>query len=342
MDGSRTLFLTPVINPVIDHYIRDVSDRGMMVQSCSAYGCKNRYHKDQNISFHKFPLARPDVCGKWVAAIKRRNFKPTKYSNICSQHFPKDCFKRECNNRVLKDNAVPSLFSQLQMEEESLESEVSPHLHLSDAEEKTPVSVPVSVSEEPHLEHRRTFICCDHNYTVEDNSPPKRRMEQLEEELKKLRKKLKTVQQKCRRQDRQLERFKATSDLQKDVSQHLPLSDIQEKPVDISPSSTLPPVSTTQELNPDHQSAFVCCDHNYTVEDGVQQKRRMEQLEEQLKKLLKKLQMVQQKCHCQERQLELFKATSDFQKDVSFGESYVILPKEIYYVLKRIESIGAL
>lgn len=58
----------------------------------------------------RFPLARPDVCGRWVAAM-RNNFKPTKYSSICSQHFTKDCFKSECNNRVLKDNAVPSLFS---------------------------------------------------------------------------------------------------------------------------------------------------------------------------------------------------------------------------------------
>uniref|UniRef100_A0A8C2WQY3 THAP domain-containing protein 1 n=1 Tax=Cyclopterus lumpus TaxID=8103 RepID=A0A8C2WQY3_CYCLU len=82
-----------------------------MVQTCSAYGCKNRYHKDKDISFHKFPLARPDVGAQWVAAMRRNNFKPTKYSNICSQHFSKDCFKRECNNRVLKDNAVPSLFT---------------------------------------------------------------------------------------------------------------------------------------------------------------------------------------------------------------------------------------
>lgn len=43
--------------------------------------------------------------------MRRNNFKPTKYSNICSQHFTKDCFKSECNNRVLKDNAVPSLFT---------------------------------------------------------------------------------------------------------------------------------------------------------------------------------------------------------------------------------------
>ncbi|XP_054468434.1 peroxynitrite isomerase THAP4-like isoform X2 [Anoplopoma fimbria] len=82
-----------------------------MVQTCSAYGCKNRYHKDKDISFHKFPLARPDVSAKWVAAMRRNNFKPTKYSNICSQHFTKDCFKKECNNRVLKENAVPSLFT---------------------------------------------------------------------------------------------------------------------------------------------------------------------------------------------------------------------------------------
>lgn len=59
----------------------------------------------------RFPLARPDVCGKWVAAMRRNNFRPTKYSNICSQHFTADCFKRECNNRVLKENAVPSLFT---------------------------------------------------------------------------------------------------------------------------------------------------------------------------------------------------------------------------------------
>lgn len=63
------------------------------------------------IDLLRFPLARPDVCGKWVAAMRRNNFKPTKYSNICSQHFTKDCFKRECNNRVLKENAVPSLFT---------------------------------------------------------------------------------------------------------------------------------------------------------------------------------------------------------------------------------------
>ncbi|KAJ0057632.1 hypothetical protein NL108_011580, partial [Boleophthalmus pectinirostris] len=58
-----------------------------------------------------FPLARPDVCDKWVSAMRRDNFRPTKYSSLCSQHFTQDSFKRECNNRVLKENAVPSVFS---------------------------------------------------------------------------------------------------------------------------------------------------------------------------------------------------------------------------------------
>ncbi|KAF6376877.1 THAP domain containing 1 [Rhinolophus ferrumequinum] len=81
-----------------------------MVQSCSAYGCKNRYDKDKPVSFHKFPLTRPSLCKKWEAAVRRKNFKPTKYSSICSEHFTPDCFKRECNNKLLKENAVPTIF----------------------------------------------------------------------------------------------------------------------------------------------------------------------------------------------------------------------------------------
>uniref|UniRef100_A0A8C1PBN1 THAP domain containing 1 n=1 Tax=Cyprinus carpio TaxID=7962 RepID=A0A8C1PBN1_CYPCA len=178
-----------------------------MVQSCSAYGCKNRYHKDKNISFHKFPLARPDVCGSFVAGSVKLIF-------VCSQAA-------------------------------SLEESFSPDL-----------AFPLS----------------------------------------------------------------------------LPLSAADETPSEAQPGPDL------------HTSAFVSCDHNYTVEDTVQQKRRIEQLQEQLEKLRKRLKTVQQKCRRQERQLERFRAMSEVQKpgkDAALGESYVILPKEIYDVLKGIETIGA-
>nr|XP_046230519.1 THAP domain-containing protein 1 [Scatophagus argus] len=188
-----------------------------MVQTCSAYGCKNRYHKDKDISFHKFPLARPDICGKWVAAMRRNNFKPTKYSNICSQHFTKDCFKTECNNRVLKENAVPSLFTfNLTIKTEPLEDPFSSDIHF-------PLSLPLTsdlaMEEEEPEEPGRSLpdtwgdtvaVSCDHNYTAEDSARQKKRIEQLEEQLGRLRKKLKTMQQKCRRQERQLKRLKTT------------------------------------------------------------------------------------------------------------------------------------
>lgn len=163
--------------------------------------------------------------------MRRNNFKPTKYSNICSQHFTRDCFKTECNNRVLKDNAVPSLFT-FNLNIKSLEDPFPSEIHF-------PLSLPLTsdlvVEEEEEEEPGRNavetqgdsrsvpethsvaeswgstvVVSCDHNYTAEDSARQKKRIEQLEEQLLTLRKKLKTMQQKCRRQDRQLKRLKAT------------------------------------------------------------------------------------------------------------------------------------
>ncbi|XP_061603727.1 THAP domain-containing protein 1 isoform X4 [Phyllopteryx taeniolatus] len=186
-----------------------------MVQTCSAYGCKNRYHKDKEISFHKFPLARPDICDKWVAAMRRNNFKPTKYSNICSQHFAKDCFKRECNNRVLKDHAVPSLFDLNLDIKECLEDPFPSEIHFPLSFPLTSDDVVEEVESEPVRSAPDTpgdtaVVSCDHNYTAEDSARQKKRIQQLEEQLELLRKKLKTTQQKCRRQERQLKSLRVS------------------------------------------------------------------------------------------------------------------------------------
>lgn len=89
-------------------------------------------------------------------------------------------------------------------------------------------------------------------------------------------------------------------------------------------------------------TAAVCCDHNYTAEDSAQQKRRIEQLEEQLGKLRKKLKTMQQKCRRQERQLKRLRAPCEpirtcCQPPAVFGEGYVILPKHIYHTLKGVQ-----
>lgn len=167
-----------------------------MVQSCSAYGCKNRYDKDKPVSFHKFPLTRPSLCKQWEAAVKRKNFKPTKYSSICSEHFTPDCFKRECNNKLLKENAVPTIFLYIEPHEK-----VDAAIGLL----MPPLQTPDNLS-----------VFCDHNYTVEDTMHQRKRILQLEQQVEKLRKKLKTAQQRCRRQERQLEKLKEVVHFQRE------------------------------------------------------------------------------------------------------------------------------
>ena len=86
----------------------------------------------------------------------------------------------------------------------------------------------------------------------------------------------------------------------------------------------------------------VSCDHNYTAEDSVRQKRRIEQLEDQLERLRKKLKTTQQKCRRQERQLKRLKAVCKVPRaareaPAAFGEGYVILPKQMYQTLRGIE-----
>ncbi|XP_056875877.1 THAP domain-containing protein 1-like isoform X1 [Takifugu flavidus] len=175
----------------------------------------------------RFPLARPIICGKWVAALRRNNFKPTKYSNICSQHFTKDCFKSECNNRVLKDNAVPSLFTfNLNIKSEPLDHHFPSEIHFPDlCLPLTPSDLAEDDLEEEEacsnlidIQNDTAVVSCDHNYTADETNrnweaerewTQQKRINHLEGQVRSLRKKLKTMQQKCRRQDRKLKRMKA-------------------------------------------------------------------------------------------------------------------------------------
>ena len=87
-----------------------------MVVSCSAYGCSNRFTKENKICFHRFPLKNKELCDKWVSATKRDQFLPTTNSFLCSDHFlPTDYSlgtKEFADNTKprLKYNAIPSIF----------------------------------------------------------------------------------------------------------------------------------------------------------------------------------------------------------------------------------------
>ncbi|KFM74746.1 THAP domain-containing protein 4, partial [Stegodyphus mimosarum] len=85
-----------------------------MVNSCSAYGCKNRNTKGSHLTFHRFPLNNTHLLKLWLYQIKRGTWEPSKYSVICSEHFTEDSFVvkgvQKCR-RTLKSDAYPTIFS---------------------------------------------------------------------------------------------------------------------------------------------------------------------------------------------------------------------------------------
>ena len=64
----------------------------IMVNYCVAVGCKNRAQKGSGISFFLFPHKDPQSLNQWVHAIRRKDWKPSAHSCICSDHFEETCF----------------------------------------------------------------------------------------------------------------------------------------------------------------------------------------------------------------------------------------------------------
>ncbi|GFV41315.1 uncharacterized protein TNCV_2369041 [Trichonephila clavipes] len=56
---------------------------------CSALNCRNVKGKSdcRSKTFFSFPLKDPCLLKKWLQNLGRKNFKPTKYSSVCSEHF---------------------------------------------------------------------------------------------------------------------------------------------------------------------------------------------------------------------------------------------------------------
>lgn len=64
------------------------------------------------IYFYRFPLNNPELLKQWLQAMKRKNFTPSAYSKICSEHFlPNAILDRPGTyKRHLKPDAVPTVF----------------------------------------------------------------------------------------------------------------------------------------------------------------------------------------------------------------------------------------
>ncbi|XP_067128788.1 THAP domain-containing protein 1-like [Centruroides vittatus] len=129
-----------------------------MVISCSAYGCTNRFVKDSGIHFYRFPLTKPDLLRKWVTAVRRENFKPTKSSSLCSAHFKDTDFKLRPGAfaKKLKEDAVPSLFSAFPSYYQPSEKPKRAFLHRSETVESS--NVPGNSEAIPNTSRTSTFL----------------------------------------------------------------------------------------------------------------------------------------------------------------------------------------
>ncbi|XP_012945152.1 zinc finger protein 271-like [Aplysia californica] len=91
-----------------------------MVTSCAALGCTNRQtttrsqvlseHRVRDLTFHRFPMKNDGLLAKWVEAVRRDKFTPTSAHRLCSRHFRESDFIEGDRRRVLKRDAVPSIF----------------------------------------------------------------------------------------------------------------------------------------------------------------------------------------------------------------------------------------
>ncbi|CAK8674242.1 unnamed protein product [Clavelina lepadiformis] len=179
--------------------------------TCSAYNCTNRSGKTNidKISFHTFPLSNQDLCKKWIVAMKRDKFKPTKISVLCGNHFKASDFLEGANKRnhqrerqCLKNDAVPSVFC--------FPSHLCAPPHLSRKRKQRASIVISSMKKSKASEDKKSMqavtsscVAQEHNYSASVVLTPTKSH---------LRKKIKILRQKIRRSDKKVQSLKAVID----------------------------------------------------------------------------------------------------------------------------------
>lgn len=73
---------------------------------CSAYGCSESDDSSKRLHFYRFPNREksPNRHKKWIDFCKRKNFKPSKNSRLCSKHFKLEDFNQ---SDVLREKLMP-------------------------------------------------------------------------------------------------------------------------------------------------------------------------------------------------------------------------------------------
>ena len=159
-----------------------------MVKTCSAYGCTNRASKNSTFSFHSFPLYNKELCQKWIAALRRVDFKTTPNSSVCSDLFlPSDYTDSTSERRKLKQDVIPTISNFPKQLVRKTSKRKSPTKRTTDADEDKPK--PPSAKK-----------------TKANSSSP------VSQKKKKLLRKIKTLKQKVRRKESKIQSLKSLVD----------------------------------------------------------------------------------------------------------------------------------
>jgi hypothetical protein len=78
----------------------------------SGYKGQPKFHEGVKISFHSFSTEDKVLCDKWIKAVPRKDFVPSKHSKFCSRHFQRSDFvqqTRDTNKWRRKSNNYEEL-----------------------------------------------------------------------------------------------------------------------------------------------------------------------------------------------------------------------------------------
>ena len=80
-----------------------------------AVGCSNYEAKAPQLCYHEFPNEKTEESkerrGRWIAAVRRKDWTPNKYAVLCSAHFERTAYRRPpCSTPLLQPDAVPTIF----------------------------------------------------------------------------------------------------------------------------------------------------------------------------------------------------------------------------------------
>ncbi|XP_054719278.1 THAP domain-containing protein 1-like [Uloborus diversus] len=95
-----------------------------MVYTCCVPRCKGNYPNTPKVQLFSFPKD-DELKRKWISAINRQDFIPTKYTKVCEQHFhdsdirkEAECYDDRTGKKVtaplkrfqLNEGAIPTIF----------------------------------------------------------------------------------------------------------------------------------------------------------------------------------------------------------------------------------------